>query len=64
MQPFVDLWVGNRSFIQHTDKFVIFDDMDSDTVTESNFSQRSRSFLHRMNDRLRKILNHSSENAM
>ena len=41
------------------DKFVIDDDMDSDTVTESNLSLRSRSFLNRVNDRLRKILDHS-----
>ena len=34
-------------------KFVIDDDMDSDTVTESN---RSRSFLNRVNNRLRKML--------
>ena len=47
------------------DKFVIDDnDMDSDTATESNFSLKSRSFLHRVNDRLRKILDHSSKDAM
>ena len=32
------------------DKFVIDDDMDSNTATESNLSQRSRSFLNRVND--------------
>ena len=46
------------------DKFVIDDDMDSDTVTESNLSPRSRSFLHRVNDRLRKMLNRSPEDSM
>ena len=46
------------------DKFVIDDDMDSDTVTESNFSLKSRSFLNRVNDRLRKILDRSTEDAM
>ena len=46
------------------DNFVIDDDMDSDTVTESNLSLRSRSFLNRVNDRLRKILDPSSEDAM
>ena len=46
------------------DKFVIDDDMDSDTVTESNLSLRSRSFLHRVNDRLRKMLNRSPEDSM
>ena len=34
------------------DNFVIDDDMDSNTVTESNLSLRSRSFLNRVNDRL------------
>ena len=46
------------------DKFVIDDDMDSDTATESNLSLRSRSFLDRMNDRLRKMLDRSPEDAM
>ena len=46
------------------DKFVIDDDMDSDTATESNLSLRTRSFLNRVNDRLRKILGRSSEDAM
>ena len=41
------------------DKFVIDDDMDSDTATESNFSLRSRSFL-----KLRKMLDRSPEDAM
>ena len=38
--------------------------MDCHTVTESNLSLKSRSFLHRVNDRLRKILDHSSKDAM
>ena len=46
------------------DKLVIDDNMDSDTVTESKLSLKSRSFLKRMNDRLRKILDHSSKDAM
>ena len=47
------------------DKFVIDEnDMDSDTATESNLSLRSRSFLKKVNDRLRKILDHSSKDAM
>ena len=46
------------------DKFVIDDDMDSDTATESNFSLKSRSFLNRVNDRLRKMLDRSPEDAM
>ena len=36
------------------DKFVIDDDMDSDTAAESNLSLKSRSFLNRVNDRLRR----------
>ena len=46
------------------DKFVIDDnDMDSDTA-ESNLSLKSRSFLNRVNDRLRRVLDHSSKDAM
>ena len=40
------------------------DDMDSNTATESDFSLKSRSFLHRVNDRMRKILDQSSKYAM
>ena len=47
------------------DKFVIDDDdMDSDTATEWNLSLKSRSFLNRVNDRLRMILDHSSKDAL
>ena len=46
------------------DKFVIDDDVRSDTATESNLSLRQRSFLNRVNDRLRKMLDHSSKGAM
>ena len=57
--------VGGQQFTQNTDKFVIDDDdMDSDTATESNLSLKSRSFLHRVNDRVRKILDDSSKDAM
>ena len=41
-------------FTQHTNRFIV-DDMDSDTVTESDMSLKSRSFLHRVNDRVRKM---------
>ena len=42
-------------FTQHTDRFIVDDDdMDSNTVTESDLSLKSRSFLHRVNDRVRK----------
>ena len=46
------------------DKFVTGHDMDSDIAAESNLSLKSRSFLHRVNDRLRKILEHLPEVAM
>ena len=46
------------------DKFFIDDDMDSDIATESSLSLRSRPFLNRVNDRLRKILDHYSKDAM
>ena len=46
------------------DKFVIDNDMDSDTTAESNLSLRSRSFLNRVNDRLRKILDRSPEDSV
>ena len=56
--------VGGQQFTQETDKIVIDDDdMDSDTATESNLSPKSRSFLHRVNDRVRKVLDHSSKDA-
>ena len=46
--------MSNTSTVRpENDKFVIDDDMDSDTVTESSLSLRSRSFLNRVNDRLR-----------
>ena len=51
-------------FTQHTDRFTVDDDdMDSGTVAESDMSLISRSFLHRVNDRVRKIFHHSSEEA-
>ena len=55
--------VGGQESTQEVDKFVIDDDMDSDTVTESNLSLKSRSFLNRVNDPVRKILDHSSKDA-
>ena len=44
--------------------FVIDDETDSDTVKESNLCLRSRSFLHRVNDRFRKILDLCPQDAM
>ena len=55
--------VDGQQFTQDADKFVIDDD-DMDNVTESNLSLKSRSFLHRVNDRFRKIFDHSSKDAM
>ena len=52
-------------FAQHTDKFLIENDnMDSYTGAESEMSLESRSFLHRVNDQMRKMQNHSSQDAM
>ena len=53
------------SFTQHTNRFIIDDDdMDSNTATESDLLLKSRSLLHRVNDRVRKILDQSSKDAM
>ena len=57
--------MSGQQFTQDTDKFVIDDDdMDSDAATESNLSLKSRSFLHRVNDRLQKMLDRSPEDVM
>ena len=49
---------------EHTDRFFVEnDDMDSDTDAESDMSLLSRSFLHRVNDRVRKIQDQSSKDA-
>ena len=51
-------------FAEHTDRFFVDDDdMDSDTIAESDMSLKSRSFLHRVNDRVRKMLNQFSKVA-
>ena len=47
-----------------SNKLVIDIDMDSDTAAESDISLKSCSFLNRVNDRLRNILDHSSKDAM
>ena len=47
--------VSEQPFTQHTDRFVIDDDdMDSNTATESDLSLKSRSFLHKLSDRVAK----------
>ena len=52
-------------FTVHTDKFIVDDnDVDSDTDAESDMSLKSRSFLHRVNDRVRKMLDQSSKYAI
>ena len=56
--------LGARTGRPVEDKFVIDNDMDSDTATESNLLLNSRSFLNRVNDRLRKMLNRSPEDSM
>ena len=47
-----------------SNELVIDIDMDSDTATEANLSLKSRSFLNRVNDRLRKMMDSSPEDAM
>ena len=47
-----------------SNKLVVDIDMDSDTAAESDLSLKSRSYMNRVNDRLRKILDHSSKDAM
>ena len=49
---------------QHTDRFIVENDkMNSYTEAESEMSLKSRSFLHRMNDQVRKRQYHSSKDA-
>ena len=51
-------------FTEHTDELIVDDDeMESDTVAESDMSLLSTSFLHRVNDRVRKIQDQSSKDA-
>ena len=51
-------------FSEHTGKFIVDDDdIDSNTIAESDMSFKSRSFLHRVNDRVRKMLDQSSKDA-
>ena len=47
-----------------SNKLVVDIDMDSDTTAESDLFLKSRSFLNRVNDRLRKMLNRSLEDSM
>ena len=49
---------------QHTDRFIVENDnMDSDTEAESEMSLKSRSFLHIVNDQVRKRQYQSSKDA-
>ena len=49
---------------EDTDRFIVDDDdMDFDTVAASDTSLKSRSFLHRVNDRVRKLQDQSSKDA-
>ena len=51
-------------FAQHTDRFIVDDDkMNSYTEAESEVSLESRSFLHRVNDQVRKRQNQSSKDT-
>ena len=46
-------------FQQHTDKFIV----DDDDMDSTDMSLKSRSFLHRVNDRVRKMLDQCSKDA-
>ena len=51
-------------FAHHTDRFIVDDDdMDPYTVAESEMSLESRSFLHRVDDQVRKRQDQSSKDA-
>ena len=51
-------------FTQHTDRFIVENDnMDSYTEAESELSLKSRSFLHRVYDQVRKRQKQSSKDA-
>ena len=51
-------------FAQHTDRLIVENDkMNSYTEAESEMSLESRSFLHRVNDQVRKRQNQSSKDA-
>ena len=51
-------------FAEHTDRFIVDDDdMDCNTIAESDMSLKSRSLLQRVNDRVRKMLDQSSKDA-
>ena len=52
------------SFAQHTDRVIVENDnMNTDTEAESEISLKSRSFLHRVNDQVRKRQYQSSKDA-
>ena len=51
-------------FAQHTEKIIVEnDDMDSESEAESDMSLESISFLHRVNDQVRKKQYQSSKDA-
>ena len=51
-------------FVEHTDRLIVDDDdTDSDTVAESDMSLKTRSSLHGVNDRVRKMLDQFSKDA-
>ena len=47
-----------------SNELIIGIDMDSDTATKSDLSQKFRAFMNRVNDPLRKMLNRSPEDSM
>ena len=59
----MEVRTGRPVYEQPPGLFIEHDDMDSDTVADSDMSLLSRSFLHRVNDGVRKIQDQSSKDA-
>ena len=59
----MEVRIGRPVYEQPPGLFIEHDDMDFDTVADSDMSLLSRSFLHRVNDRVRKIQDQSSKDA-
>ena len=60
-----DLFMNSHPVCSHSTRTdpLLMTMVDSDTVAESDMSLQSRSFLHRVNDRVRKMLDQSSQDA-
>ena len=63
-QEWGDPWVGNRSPSTQTSLSLMTMIWTLTPPQGQTFRQKSRSFLHRVNDRVRKMLDQSSKDAM